>query len=66
MHARRIADWTASAETAGWDGFFLWDQVFAFGPGPIDVVAPWVALTAAALATSTIWLVTLVTPLPRA
>ena len=47
LDARRVADWAVSAERAGWDGFFLWDHVFAFGPGPIDVVDPWVALTAA-------------------
>ncbi|MGS0684452.1 LLM class flavin-dependent oxidoreductase [Nakamurella sp. GG22] len=65
LDARRVAEWAAAAERAGWDGFFLWDHVFAFGPGPIDVVDPWVALAAAACMTSTITLGTLVTPLPR-
>jgi alkanesulfonate monooxygenase SsuD/methylene tetrahydromethanopterin reductase-like flavin-dependent oxidoreductase (luciferase family) len=65
LDARLVADWAACAEGAGWDGFFLWDHLFAFAPGAVDVVDPWVALAAAACATSTIRLGTLVTPLPR-
>jgi probable F420-dependent oxidoreductase len=65
VDVRRVADWARAAEDAGWDGFFLWDHLFAFGPGPIDAVDPWIALTAAACATSDIRLGTLVTPLPR-
>lgn len=60
-----VADWAAAAESAGWDGFFLWDHLFAFAPGPVDVVDPWIALTAAACATQRIRLGTMVTPLPR-
>ena len=65
LDAALLAQWAAEAEAAGWEGFFLWDHLFAFGPGPIDVVDPWVALTAAACATESIRLGTLVTPLPR-
>jgi alkanesulfonate monooxygenase SsuD/methylene tetrahydromethanopterin reductase-like flavin-dependent oxidoreductase (luciferase family) len=65
VDAAVVADWAVAAERAGWDGFFLWDHLFAFGPGPIPVVDPWIALTAAACATSSIRLGTLVTPLPR-
>jgi alkanesulfonate monooxygenase SsuD/methylene tetrahydromethanopterin reductase-like flavin-dependent oxidoreductase (luciferase family) len=65
VDAAVVIDWAVAAERAGWDGFFLWDHLFAFGPGPIPVVDPWIALTAAACATSTIRLGTLVTPLPR-
>lgn len=65
VDARLIAAWAVQAERAGWDGFFLWDHLFAFAPGPVDVVDPWIALTAAACSTSTIRLGTLVTPLPR-
>ncbi len=65
LDAATVAAWARTAEQAGWDGFFLWDHLFAFGPGPIDTVDPWIALTAAACATSTIRLGTLVTPLPR-
>ena len=65
VDAAVVADWAVAAERAGWDGFFLWDHLWAFGPGPIPVVDPWIALTAAACATSSIRLGTLVTPLPR-
>lgn len=65
VDAALVADWGRAAEQAGWDGFFLWDHLFAFGPGPIDVVDPWIALTAAACSTTTIRLGTHVTPLPR-
>lgn len=65
MDAALVAEWAVAAEQAGWDGIFLWDHLFAFGPGPVPVVDPWVALTAAACATTTIRLGTLVTPLPR-
>ena len=65
VDAMVVADWAVAAERAGWDGFFLWDHLWAFGPGPIPVVDPWIALTAAACATTSIRLGTLVTPLPR-
>jgi alkanesulfonate monooxygenase SsuD/methylene tetrahydromethanopterin reductase-like flavin-dependent oxidoreductase (luciferase family) len=62
-----LADLAWEAEEAGWDGFFLWDQVSKTTLTPtIDpMVDPWVALTAVALRTRTIRLGTLVTPLPR-
>ena len=65
LDAAMVADLAVAAESAGWDGFFLWDHLFAFDPGPVDVVDPWVALTAAACATSSITIGPLVTPLPR-
>jgi alkanesulfonate monooxygenase SsuD/methylene tetrahydromethanopterin reductase-like flavin-dependent oxidoreductase (luciferase family) len=65
LDAALVADWAVAAESAGWDGFFLWDHLFAFAPGPVDVVDPWIALTAAACATERIRLGILVTPLPR-
>lgn len=60
-----IAERAAAAEFAGWDGFFLWDHMFAFDPGQVDVVHPWISLTAAACATTRIRPGTIVTPLPR-
>nr|WP_255523669.1 LLM class flavin-dependent oxidoreductase [Terrabacter sp. MAHUQ-38] len=60
-----MADWAVAAERAGWDGFFLWDHLLAFDPGPVDVVDPWMALAVAAVRTSRVRLGTLVTPLPR-
>ena len=65
LDAATVAQWARAAEEAGWDGFFLWDHLFAFDPGPIHAVDPWIALTAAACATTRIRLGTLVTPLPR-
>jgi alkanesulfonate monooxygenase SsuD/methylene tetrahydromethanopterin reductase-like flavin-dependent oxidoreductase (luciferase family) len=65
--ARVIADLARDAETAGWDGFFLWDHI-----APQDeegrwlaCADPWLALTAAAMQTTSIKLGTTVTPLPR-
>jgi len=65
VNAALVAEWAAVAEAAGWDGFFLWDHLFAFAPGPVDAVDPWIALAAAACRTTAIRLGTLVTPLPR-
>ncbi|MDQ1743234.1 MAG: hypothetical protein QOE23_1573 [Pseudonocardiales bacterium] len=65
IDAALVADWAVAAEAAGWEAFFLWDHLFAFAPGPVEVVDPWIALTAAAVATSRIRLGTMVTPLPR-
>ncbi|MBL7492826.1 LLM class flavin-dependent oxidoreductase [Frankia sp. AgB1.9] len=60
-----VAQVAAAAESAGWDGLFVWDHVLwhkdrghAFGD-------PWMLLTAAALTTSRIRLGTLVTPVAR-
>lgn len=65
VDADMLAGWAVDAEHAGWDGFFVWDHLFAFDPGPIEVVDPWMALAVAADRTSRIRLGTLVTPLPR-
>jgi len=65
--ARILADLAYEAEEAGWDGFFLWDQVSktTLTPTVDPMVDPWIALAAIALRTSTIRLGMLVTPLPR-
>lgn len=55
--ARTAADMAATAEAAGWDGFFVWDGVWS--------VDPWVSLTAAAMRTSRLRLGTMLTPLSR-
>lgn len=62
-NARVLASLARDAETAGWEGFFLWDHVFTDWPDRL--VDPWVALTAIALNTEHIRLGTLVTPIPR-
>jgi alkanesulfonate monooxygenase SsuD/methylene tetrahydromethanopterin reductase-like flavin-dependent oxidoreductase (luciferase family) len=61
---RLLAELAASAELAGWDGFFLWDHI-AYR-APVRAVAdPWVALAAIACSTERIRLGPMVTPLPR-
>jgi alkanesulfonate monooxygenase SsuD/methylene tetrahydromethanopterin reductase-like flavin-dependent oxidoreductase (luciferase family) len=60
---RTLAALAREAEAAGWDGFFLYDQVAPERPLPL--VDPWIALAAVALATTRLRLGTLVTPLPR-
>jgi alkanesulfonate monooxygenase SsuD/methylene tetrahydromethanopterin reductase-like flavin-dependent oxidoreductase (luciferase family) len=55
--ARTVADYAAAAEGAGWDGFFVWEPVWG-----IDA---WVALTAAAMQTSSIRLGTMLSPISR-
>jgi len=65
--AQVLAGLAEEAEEAGWDGFFLWDQVSksTLTPTVDAMVDPWVALTAIALRTRTMRLGPLVTPLPR-
>ncbi len=61
--ARVMADLAKETETAGWDGFFIWDHInraYVF-----DNVNPWVALAAIAMNTSTVKIGAHVTPTPR-
>lgn len=54
----------AEAEEAGWDGFFVWDRLS--WPAPVEQVGdPWIALAAAAVATETLRLGPMVTPVAR-
>jgi alkanesulfonate monooxygenase SsuD/methylene tetrahydromethanopterin reductase-like flavin-dependent oxidoreductase (luciferase family) len=59
-----VARLAAEAEEAGWDGFFVWDQV-RWRPPVLDVADPWIALAAIATSTTSIRLGPLVTPLAR-
>jgi len=59
-----LAELAATAESAGWDGFFLWDHVLT-DHDDAPFVDPWVALAAIALSTARVKIGTLVTPLPR-
>jgi alkanesulfonate monooxygenase SsuD/methylene tetrahydromethanopterin reductase-like flavin-dependent oxidoreductase (luciferase family) len=61
---RILADLAAEAEAAGWDGFFVWDAIFA-RPSSLPMTDPWIALAAAALQTHRIRLGAMVTPLAR-
>jgi alkanesulfonate monooxygenase SsuD/methylene tetrahydromethanopterin reductase-like flavin-dependent oxidoreductase (luciferase family) len=51
------------AEAAGWDGFFLWDDITSGDPMPI--ADPWIAMAAIAVRTRTLRLGATVTPLAR-
>ncbi|MBN1123123.1 MAG: LLM class flavin-dependent oxidoreductase [Anaerolineae bacterium] len=59
---RRLAALAQDAESAGWDGFFVWDHVWYLDQPMCD---PWVALGVIAMQTSTIRIGTMVTPIPR-
>jgi alkanesulfonate monooxygenase SsuD/methylene tetrahydromethanopterin reductase-like flavin-dependent oxidoreductase (luciferase family) len=59
--AARLA---AEAEEAGWDGFFVWDKLT--WPAPVERLAdPWISLAAAAMATESVRLGTMVSPIAR-
>lgn len=58
-----LAEMARDAEQAGWDGFFLWDQISMDTPKPI--CDPWIALTLIAHNTEHIKLGPMVTPVPR-
>ena len=60
---RTLADLAHEAEQSGWDGFFLWDTLWAGVTEPM--VDPWVALAAIAMRTERIRIGPMVTPLPR-
>ena len=55
--ARTAANLASLAESAGWDGFFVWEPVWG--------VDAWVSLAAAAMTTQRIRLGTMLTPLSR-
>ena len=65
ISAHAIADLTSEAESAGWNGFFLWDHILYSNTQLSPMVDPWIALTAAAVQTENIRLGTTVTPLAR-
>jgi alkanesulfonate monooxygenase SsuD/methylene tetrahydromethanopterin reductase-like flavin-dependent oxidoreductase (luciferase family) len=61
---RTLVELARSAESQGWDGFFLWDHI-AYR-APVRAVAHrWVALAAVACATEQLRLGPMVTPLSR-
>jgi alkanesulfonate monooxygenase SsuD/methylene tetrahydromethanopterin reductase-like flavin-dependent oxidoreductase (luciferase family) len=63
--ARILAELAAEAEEAGWDGFFIWDVLFADSQVAVPVVDPWIALAAIAMRTRHIKIGAFLTPLPR-
>jgi alkanesulfonate monooxygenase SsuD/methylene tetrahydromethanopterin reductase-like flavin-dependent oxidoreductase (luciferase family) len=57
-----LVDLAIRAETAGWDGIFLWDHVSSDFPPVVDC---WTSLAAMATSTRSIKIGPTVTPLPR-
>ncbi len=62
---RKLAEFAALAEKCGWDGLFMEDYIVAFQAPRAPVFDPWLAMTAAALATKRIRIGITVTPLAR-
>jgi alkanesulfonate monooxygenase SsuD/methylene tetrahydromethanopterin reductase-like flavin-dependent oxidoreductase (luciferase family) len=62
---KTVASLAAVAESAGWDGFFLWDHILGDPQWREPMVDPWIALAAAGCATHEIRLGALVTAVPR-
>lgn len=62
---RQIAECAALAEQCGWDAVWVEDYILSFGGAKEPVFDPWLAMTAAALATKKIRIAITVTPLAR-
>jgi alkanesulfonate monooxygenase SsuD/methylene tetrahydromethanopterin reductase-like flavin-dependent oxidoreductase (luciferase family) len=60
-----LVDLATAAESSGWDGFFLWDQMLLTTELPVPVFDPWVTLAAIAARTERIRLGTMITPISR-
>jgi len=68
VDAQTLAQLAVEAETAGWDGVFVWDCLYGspeYEPEKREICDPWIALAAIALSTRRIRLGTMVTPLSR-
>ncbi len=62
-YADKVAEIAKDAEDAGWDGVFIWDHLTR--EVLVDVVDPWIALTAIAMNTSRVKIGAMVTPVAR-
>ena len=63
--ASKLADLAVLGESAGWDGFFVFDHILYSGGLEVPVVDPWVALAVVAVKTNRIRIGTLSTPIAR-
>jgi alkanesulfonate monooxygenase SsuD/methylene tetrahydromethanopterin reductase-like flavin-dependent oxidoreductase (luciferase family) len=59
-----LLDLAIETESAGWDGFFLWDHINMPGKAP-KLTDPWAVLAAVAVRTDKIRIGTMITPLAR-
>ncbi len=64
-HPRTLAEFARIAEASGWDAVFIEDYVIWQGHNDAPTYDPWVSLSAMALATKTIRIGTMVTPIAR-
>jgi alkanesulfonate monooxygenase SsuD/methylene tetrahydromethanopterin reductase-like flavin-dependent oxidoreductase (luciferase family) len=63
---RLLVELAVDAESAGWDGFFVWDHIAWQNAGKaVPITDPWIVLAAIAAQTNRIKLGPMVTPLPR-
>jgi alkanesulfonate monooxygenase SsuD/methylene tetrahydromethanopterin reductase-like flavin-dependent oxidoreductase (luciferase family) len=53
------------ADRAGWDGFFVWDQIRLMADERVPLFDPWVLLAAIAVRTERVRIGTLITPVAR-
>jgi alkanesulfonate monooxygenase SsuD/methylene tetrahydromethanopterin reductase-like flavin-dependent oxidoreductase (luciferase family) len=60
-----LVEMGVAADAAGWDGFFLWDHLFAGPAFPVPMADPWVVLGGIAASTQRIRLGTMITPPAR-
>jgi alkanesulfonate monooxygenase SsuD/methylene tetrahydromethanopterin reductase-like flavin-dependent oxidoreductase (luciferase family) len=65
VSALALAELAAEAEKAGWEGFFLWDHILYSKSQKMNIVDPWITLTAVAMKTTRIRFGTTLTPLSR-
>ncbi len=64
--ARLLCSLARDAESAGWDGFFVWDHLqFSDPPTRIPFTDAWVALSAIAVSTQRLRIGPLITPVAR-
>jgi alkanesulfonate monooxygenase SsuD/methylene tetrahydromethanopterin reductase-like flavin-dependent oxidoreductase (luciferase family) len=60
-----FAELAKEAESAGWDGFFLWDHLVFMEGLEAPVLDPWITLSAIAMNTKKIKIGPLITPISR-
>ncbi len=60
-----LCDLAQRAESAGWDGFFLWDHILRPSADPAEIADTWIAMTAIAAVTTRVAIGPMVTPITR-
>jgi len=65
VSAMALAELAEEAERTGWDGFFLWDHMLYSQSQKLNILDPWITLTAIAMKTTRLRFGTTVTPVSR-